>query len=390
MLTTLAVQGYRSLHDIVMPLAPVTVVTGGNGSGKSSLYQGLRLLAGVANGRLIGTLAREGGLERVLWAGPEHISGAMRRGEVPVQGTNSRSKPISLQLGFASDDLGYQIDIGLPVPHTTAFTRDPVLKREALFAGPLMRPAGTLVQRKARAVSVRDDHGKLVKLDQDASDRVSMLSMLGDPVSYPEVLAMRRRLESWRFYDAFRTDPHSPARAMAVGTWTPVMADDGSDLAPALLTIAESAFADPLNQAIDRAFEGARLSFDEHDGRIGIAWHQPGLLRSLNAAELSDGTLRFLLLLAALFTTQPPSLLVLNEPETSLHPQVLPVLADLIVATAARTQIIVVSHSEGIVDQLAGLSEDQVVHHHLITSLGQTKIADQGVFTTPAWNWGNR
>lgn len=389
MLTTLAIQGYRSLHEVRMPLAPVTLVTGGNGSGKSSLYQGLRLLAGVASGRLIGTLAREGGLERVLWAGPETISAAMRRGEVPVQGTGSRSKPISLQLGFASDELGYQVDIGLPVPHTTAFTRDPVLKRESLFAGPVMRPASTLVQRKGRSVLVRDDAG-MSKLPQEVGDRVSMLSLLGDPVSFPEVLAMRRMLDSWRFYDAFRTDPHSPARAMAVGTWTPVMADDGSDLAPALLTIAESAWAEQLQRAVGAAFEGASLGFDQHDGRIGIAWHQPGLLRPLNAAELSDGTLRFLLLLGALLTPEPPGLLVLNEPETSLHPQVLPVLADLIVSTAKRCQVIVVSHSDGLVTQLARARHDDVLHHHLVTSLGQTRIEDQGVFSTPQWNWGNR
>ena len=82
MLTTLAVHGYRSLRDVVLPLAPLTVITGANGSGKSNLYRAFHLLADTANGRLIGALATAGGLSSVLWAGPEQITGAMRRGEV--------------------------------------------------------------------------------------------------------------------------------------------------------------------------------------------------------------------------------------------------------------------------------------------------------------------
>src|SRR5690606_32662269 len=102
MITTLAVHGYRSLRDLAVPMAPVTLVTGANGSGKSSLYRAMRLLAGTATSGVVGSLAAEGGLDRVLWAGPERISGAMRRGEVAVQGSSSRSKPVSLMLGFAT------------------------------------------------------------------------------------------------------------------------------------------------------------------------------------------------------------------------------------------------------------------------------------------------
>ncbi|WP_342779980.1 AAA family ATPase [Leekyejoonella antrihumi] len=78
MLTTLAVSGYRSLRDVVVPLGPLTVVTGANGSGKTSLYRALRLLADCGRGAVVGALAREGGLTSALWAGPASLSGARR------------------------------------------------------------------------------------------------------------------------------------------------------------------------------------------------------------------------------------------------------------------------------------------------------------------------
>ena len=104
MLTTVAVSGYRSLRDVVLPLGALTVITGPNGSGKSNLYRALRLLSASATGSLVAAVAREGGLPSLLWAGPEHggPQGTVRRG------------PIAVLLGFASDELGYLVDLGIP------------------------------------------------------------------------------------------------------------------------------------------------------------------------------------------------------------------------------------------------------------------------------------
>src|SRR6476469_1520048 len=79
---------------------------------------------------------------------------------------------------------------------------------------------------------------------------------------------------------------------------------------------------------------------------------QPGLLRPLRAAELSDGTLRYLLWVAALLTPRPPELFVLNEPETSLHPELLEPLAQLVVDVAEQTRMVVVTHSAVLLDAL--------------------------------------
>src|SRR3977135_4034750 len=118
MITRLANYEYRSLREIKVTLGALNIVTGANGSGKSSLYRALRLLADIAQGRIIQSLAAEGGLHSTLWAGPESFARSVKRGDHPVQGT-VRKSPISLKLGFSGGDYGYAIDLGLPTPSSS-------------------------------------------------------------------------------------------------------------------------------------------------------------------------------------------------------------------------------------------------------------------------------
>src|ERR1700733_3404865 len=133
-LQTLAIANYRSIRHMVLPLGPLNVVTGANGTGKSNLYKALRLLADTARGGVIASLAWEGGFSSTLWAGPENISARMKSGQVPVEGAGRRHDPVNLRLGFCDEDVGYAIDIGLPIPYASAFMGDPEIKRETIFA----------------------------------------------------------------------------------------------------------------------------------------------------------------------------------------------------------------------------------------------------------------
>lgn len=196
---------------------------------------------------------------------------------------------------------------------------------------------------------------------------------------------MRERMRNWRFYDGFCTDSGAPARRRQVGTYTPVLADDGADLAAAFQTILEIGGADDLDAAITDAFPRASVEVVITDGYFDLAMHQHGLLRSLATSELSDGTLRYLLLVTALLSPRPPELMVLNEPEASLHPDMLPALARLIAQAAERSQIIVVSHSVDLVDRLTvDLGAKRIM---LEKQLGETIIADGDM---PGWNWPAR
>jgi predicted ATPase len=392
-IATLAVENYRSLRNLTVPLTALTVVTGANGTGKSSLYRALRLLADAARNGAVAALAREGGLPSTLWAGPETIGRAVREGTYPVQGTK-RSRPVSLRLGFAGDEFSYAIDFGLPAGGgLSAFALDPEIKRESIWNGPLLRPAAVLCERDNRIVRIRDDSrdwaGPFPIRPHD-----SMLSEFADPRQAPEVMRVREQVRSWRFYDHIRTDAAAPARASQIGTRTPVMSHDGADVAAALQTIRETGAVDALDEAVDRAFPGSRVSVEsEGDGRMGLRLHQHGLLRPLGAAELSDGTLRYLLWAAALLAPRPAGLLVLNEPETSLHPQLLPPLARLIAAAAARSQVIVVSHAQTLVGELRSAAADArtpVAAIELVKEFGETRVAGRDPLDGPAWRWPKR
>ncbi|MGE5766233.1 MAG: AAA family ATPase, partial [Bacteroidota bacterium] len=352
MILTFAVAGYRSLRELILPLQRLNVVTGPNGSGKSSFYRALRLLADAAQGRIVQSLAAEGGLQSTLWAGPESFSRAMKSGEAPVQPL-VRQNRVSLKLGYASDDYGYAIDLGLPIPGSSLFGQDPEIKVEAVWIGELLRRNNLIASRNGPTVQILDDQGRRAVVMSDLAAFDSMMTHTAGPRGAPELLALRERMRGWRFYDHFRSDPEAPARRPQVGTRTPILSADGRDLAAALETIREIGNPAALHDAIEDAFPGSKVEIISESGHVSVAMRQHGLLRPLRAAELSDGTLRYLLLVAALLSPRPPSLLVLNEPETSLHPSLIAPLGRLIGRAAEQSQLIVITHSQALAEALA-------------------------------------
>ena len=387
LIQTLAIANYRSLRSVAVPMGRLNVITGANGSGKSNLYRALRLLANTAQGSVIAALAREGGLNSTLWAGPEQISRAMRKGTVRIEG-GPRKDVVRLQLGFASDQLSYAIDLGFPTSNSPSFGLDPAIKRECIWAGPTFRPSSLLADRRGAVVRVRTREGDWETLRDDLATFDSMLMQVADANRAPEVLTLRESMRMWRFYDHFRVDADSLARQPQLGTQTPVLSHDGRDLAAALQTIREIGDGRALDQAVSDAFPGSRVEVSRNDYRFDVELHQHGLLRPLKSAELSDGTLRFLLWIAALLTPRPPDLMVLDEPEMSLHPDLLPPFARLIRHAARHTQVWVVSHSARLV---AALAEDPACQSIVLEKeLGETRIAGQTPFDRPPWEWPPR
>lgn len=383
MLTKIAVSGYRSLRNVVLPLARLNLITGANGAGKSSLYKAIALLASAAQGRIVSALALEGGLNSTLWAGPESVTKRMKSGEVPVEGS-VRTASISLKLGFASEDFGYAIDLGLPVRSgRSLFNHDPEIKVEAVWAGETLRQGNTLTLRKGPSVVAMAGRTRKVVRAHIAPFE-SMMMRAVSPADTPELLELRERMRGWRFYDHLRTDRLAPARSPQVGTRTPVLSDDGADLAAALQTIIEIGDRDGLDETIADAFPGCAIEIAARDALFELSLTQHGLLRPLRAAELSDGTLRYLLLVAALLTPRPPTLMVLNEPETSLHRDLLAPLARLIVRASESAQIIVVTHAAPLVE---ALSQDGAKRFVLKKELGETVVED-GEYVR--WEWPGR
>lgn len=218
----------------------------------------------------------------------------------------------------------YCITMGLPAPSDSAFALDPEIKRECIWSGPVCNPGRILVDRSGPSVKVRTERGWQT-LAEGLSLFESLFVQIADPNNTPEVVLLREKIRGWRFYDQLRTDVDAPCRIPKLGTRTPVLSDDDGDLTAAIQTILEIGDPNTVNEAVHAAFPGATLNIGmEAGGRFRLEFQQPGLLRPLSGPELSDGTLRFLLWLAALLTPRPPSMMVLNEPERSLHPDLLP------------------------------------------------------------------
>jgi len=249
-----------------------------------------------------------------------------------------------------------------------------------------------LVDRNNRLVQVTPakiaKHEEPEILTKELSSTDSMLATIADPQRAPEMLAVRESIRGWRFYEGFRTDADSPVRTPQVGTFTPILNNDGTDLSAALETIRLFGNGEALDRTIEDAFPGSRVEICEQAGRFEVQLRQHGLLRALRASELSDGTLRYLLWTAALLTARPPELMVLNEPETSLHPDRLPALARLIAHAAEQTQLIVVSHSPVLIK---ALEENKRCNRlHLEKSFGETRLAGATLFNAPKWEWPRR
>jgi len=389
-ITKLAISNYRSLLNVVIPMGTLNVITGANGCGKSNLYRALRLLAETAQDGVVKALANEGGLASTYWAGPEKLSKGMMAGTQPVQG-GALKKRKRMRLGFAGEMFGYSISLGLPAmaqPPASAFFRDPEIKREVIWNGAKFSSPATLVDRKGSIAQARCVHG-WQKLNENLQPFDSMLAQVADPTFAPETMLLRESIRNWRFYDYLRTDRDAPARRPHVGTRTMALHHDGSDLAAAIQTILEIGDAEGLHETIATAFPGGRLGVEiRDDGFFDVNFSQHGLLRPLKGAELSDGTLRFLMFAAALFTPRPPTLMVLNEPETSLHPDLLSALARLIVHAAESTQLWIITHSEALARTIGEQSECRPLR--LEKKCGQTVIAGQNLLDVPTWRWPDK
>lgn len=201
-----------------------------------------------------------------------------------------------------------------------------------------------------------------------------MFGQLADPHLYPEVSQVRENLRRWRFYHEFAVWPGSPLRTPQVGIRAPILAHDGSNLAAAFETICEIGNGELLRDILAQAFPDSEFEIQAPQGRFQLLMHRAGILRPLDSAELSDGTLRFLCLAVAMLSPRPPAFMAFNEPENSLHPQLLPALALLIAEASRYSQLWITSHSPQLAELIGRHSE--VTHYQLMQQQGETLLTE--------------
>lgn len=345
-LTDIHIAGYRSVRSIHFPVRQLSVLVGANGVGKTNLYRALELARAAATGELTMLLAREGGLGSAIWAGERKANEAPRI----VLRLNLDDVLNGDKGGFAPT---YEIEVGFgDARYEAVFELEPQIKTETLSIRQGKRNVA-LLERKGAAAWYRDDQGSRRQMEEPLLASETALAAVRGTV--PELDAVRYILSSWRFYHGFRTDADAPLRRPAAAVTAPMLDADGGNLAAVLATLAHiRQDMTDLNAAIERAFPGARLHVPPpgKDASFSLTFADMPK-RQFGAGELSDGTLQFLALAGALLAYRLPPLIALNEPEASLHPDLLPALAQIIAKAAERTQVWVVTHSRILADALA-------------------------------------
>lgn len=356
LLRSMSAENYRSLRSIRMDLGQVNLFVGENGAGKSNLYRSLQLVQAAVQGTFAQEIAAEGGMGSALWTGK-------RRPNEPVR--------IRLEAELLDEDRAitfrYRIEAGLRPPAAAGFAFEPQVKVEDLSIETGRRPV-TMMKRAGPGVMVRNEAGRMVEHPEQALTSETAVALLGDAGHYPEVGTFRRAVSQWRFFHGFRSDRDSALRQPCLAVTAPLLDEDGANMAAVFATLKWTrGDTVDLDRAVADAFGGARLSVPEPEefAAYGLVFPQFPQ-RVFQPRELSDGQIRFLALAAALLSYRTPPLIALNEPEASLHPDMLPPLAEMIARAAQSSQLWIVTHSERLareVETRCGVRAKRVVRN---------------------------
>ncbi|TRZ91910.1 MAG: DUF2813 domain-containing protein [Rhodocyclaceae bacterium] len=330
----LQVRGFRHLRDLDLPLAPLNVLIGANGVGKTSVLEVMSLLAASADGHLQEAISSAGGLSSLVTHDRKE---AMR---VTLTMPVSSHEPIEYELSLLLGGLGY----GIPVerltqrrPNLKAKDRDPFFK---------------YIDSKGSDISYFDAEAhKLVRPTWEHKPLETSLSQV--PKMFREPEHFREVLASSTLYHALDVAPRAPVRLPQAMRPAALPGRDGEDLVSCLYFLRET--ARDRFEAVEDALRVALPNFERMDfppvaaGSLTMAWKERHYTQPLYAHQLSEGTLRFLWLVTLLQSPGLPTVTLIDEPEVSLHPEMLRLLSGLFREAATRTQLVVATHSERLV-----------------------------------------
>lgn len=345
-----------------VPLGPLNVIIGPNGAGKSNLLESIALLQSAPE-QLLKPIREGGGVRDWLWKGG--------------QGTPTAALEVVLDNPKGPQRLRYQL----------AFTE--VGQRFQIVDERIENEKPVSEQHPQAYFYYHFNHGRPVlnvkdqkrSLQQEDVDlERSILSQRRDPDQYPELTYLGQVLGKIRLYREWSFGRYTPPRL-------PQKADlpnehlepDGSNLGLVLNRLRrEPEVKRKLLTALRALYDG----IDDYDvqiegGTVQVFFHEGRF--TIPATRLSDGTLRYLCLLAVLCHPNPPPLICIEEPELGLHPDVLPTLADLLKEASTRTQLIVTTHSDVLVDAMSDQPEAVLVaekgeHGTTLTRLNAEKL----------------
>jgi predicted ATPase len=342
----LHVEGFRSLKAVDWSPGDLNVLIGPNGSGKSNLLRVLELITASARKGLGDSIRAAGGIKPILWDGQ---AGAIEFG--------LRATPVQEERDPQRDALTYRLKI-VPMGKSGDYR----VQSETLFNDYLVRtgektdPFKFLERERLKAKIFDGENHGLVAPEDSVLEEETLLSIAAGPFSRNRVLTLfQEQLASWTVYQYLDVGQDAIIRQPAVTRLEKRVESDGQNLISVLhsLYTGDRDFKRDINSAMKAAFgnDFEELVFPPAaDQRIQLRVRWKSLRREQSAADLSDGTLRFLFLLTVLAGPAPTSIVAIDEPETGLHPSMLPIIAEYAVDAARRTQIILTTHSPQFLD----------------------------------------
>ncbi len=343
----LNIEGFRSLRNVNWSPGNLNVVIGPNGSGKSNLLRFLELISVSAQGKLGKYIQFLGGMDPLVWDGvATSIKFVM---ETTPEGGEMGPESYELELSRLGSGSSYKVE------------KESLINSLKLKKGIEKNPFKFLERFGKTAVIFDERERTFTTPEEFVSDEESLLSIASGPfINNHYIPPFQKGLASIAIYHDLHTNKEASIRQPAIARMEKRVDPDGQNLISVMHTLytGDRDFKNDINSAMHAAFgdDFEELVFPPaSDQRIQLRIRWKSLKREQAAAELSDGTLRFLFLLTVLASPSPAPVIAIDEPETGLHPSMLPLVAEYAVDASTRSQVILTTHSPQFLDAFAGI-----------------------------------
>lgn len=328
----ISIRGYRRLLSLDLEMRPLAVLIGANGVGKTSLLEVFSLLAASARGQLQSKISEYGGLSEIL--------------------TRDKTQALEIKLGMGvpqHEPLDYDLQINVK-GQFYEIGKETLTQRNKGHAEPFAH-----INSHGANVRYYDvERRKLFRPNWEPDRFETSLSQV--PKMFAEPESLRQKLASCTYYGALNVLPGSPVRLPQPMRPVFLPGANGEDLVTCLYYLRET---DPdrfelIEDTLKTGFSDfEKLSFPPvAAGTLAMTWKDRSFSQPFYMNQLSEGTLRFLWLATLLLSKELTAITLIDEPEVSLHPQLLSLLADLLRDASQRTQLIVATHADRLVRAL--------------------------------------
>ena len=358
-ITRIAIDGYRSLQNVIWEPGKLNVIIGPNGTGKSNLLRFLELLVVASKGNLSRYIQKAGGIDPLLWDGKVDAISFQLQMILPAINNEHWEDIYKYEALFRK--VGHSGDYSVENEQLNVLDQDNLQGNSKPIK---------LLHRDQNTVDLYNVSGEKMKVPEGAfSQKELVLASAANPFAGNKMInTFQKALSSYTIYHDLKVHQDSLLRQPAVSRYETTVNHDGQNLVSVLHTLySESrSFKIAIDSAMRAAFgnEYEELVFPpaaDHRVQLRIRWSS--LEREQSAADLSDGTLYFLLLMAILNNPYPPLLIAIDEPETGLHPSMLSVVAEHAVEASCKSQVILTTHSSQFLDAFSEVKPVTTVAH---------------------------